>query len=85
MTVSEFNKLDIKDKGEALFVPKSKAVFIDERIIYNKYIIKIYALNYFFVEVWVTVKDPQIEKIFALEKEEDWQGYLKSINLSDLI
>jgi hypothetical protein len=58
---------------------------VDERIIYNKYIIKMYSIYSFFVEVWIDVKTLKIDKIQALENSQDWQGYLKSIRLEDLI
>ena len=83
MTAKQFNAMkSLDNKADLVW---DIGMHVDERIIYNKYIIKMYSIYSFFVEVWIDVKTLKIDKIQALENSQDWQGYLKSIRLEDLI
>lgn len=81
MTPEKFNKMMTDAKANFLW---DNGVFIDERISYNKYIIKVYSLLDFFVEVYYSLEDNKIEDIYAIETEEDWEGFLKTIDLREL-
>lgn len=81
MTAEEFNKMDLEQKGE---IWTANSVFVDERIVYNQHKIVIYSLFNFYCEVYYNIKDNKIEDLKALEKMEDWEGYMKSIRLDSL-
>jgi len=70
MTAKEFNS--IKSIDHRANIVWDCGEFIDERIIYNKYQIKMYSVYSFMVEVWVNVKTLHIEKVNALEEFNDW-------------
>jgi hypothetical protein len=59
MTKQEFNQKEINERADILW---RDGVFIEDRVIYNRYQIKVYSLKSFFVEVWVNVQDLKIEK-----------------------
>lgn len=80
MTPEKFNSLITDAKANYLW---DNGVFIDERICYNKFIIKVYCLLDFYVEVYYSMSDNKIEDIYALETEEDWEGFLKNIDLKE--
>ena len=82
MTKKEFNELEINIRTALIW---SSGQFIDERVIYGKYHIKMYAMKSFFVEVWIDVKKLHIEKVQAIESETDWSSYLNSIRITDLV
>lgn len=82
LSISEYNSLTIDQKGEILF---TKGDYIDHRVQYNKYKIVIYSLGNFYVEVFYDVHNNEIKRINALENEQDWTGYLESINLEYLM
>jgi hypothetical protein len=82
MTKKEFNELEVNARTALVW---STGQFIDERIIYGKYHIKMYAMKNFFVEVWIDLKRLNIEKVQAIESETDWSGYLHSISIADLM
>ena len=82
MTKQEFNELELNARAALIW---SKGQFIDERIIYGKYHIKMYAMKNFFVEVWIDLKKLKIEKANAIESDTDWSGYLQSIKIADLM
>ena len=81
MIKQEFNTLEINERAALIW---SKGQYIDERIIYGKYHIKMYSLKDFFVEVWINLKNWNIEKVQAIESDTDWSGYLSSIRVADL-
>ena len=81
MTAEKFNSLITDSKANFLW---DNGVYVDERISYNKYLIKIYSLVDFYVEVYYCIEDNKIEDIYAIETDEDWEGFLKYINLKDL-
>ena len=81
MTAEKFNSLITDSKANFLW---DNGVYVDERISYNKYLIKIYSLVDFFVEVYYCIEDNKIEDIYAIQTEEDWEGFLKYIQLKDL-
>jgi len=81
MNIDDYNKLITNDKANILW---DKGTHIDERVIYNKHTVVMYALFNFYVEVYYSVKDNKIKEIKALKSDEDWEGYLKSIKLEHL-
>lgn len=83
MTKQEFNSLTIDEKGELLFSPLSESQFIDEKIINENRIIKIYSFQNLFVEIWLNVQEIKFEKIIALENERDWNKYLETIEVGE--
>jgi|TARA_R100000750_G_scaffold30200_3_gene19204 hypothetical protein len=82
LSITKYNQLNLNQKGEILF---SKGNYIDYRIEYNKYKIALYSLGNFYVEVFYDVHNNEIKRINALENEQDWHGYLDSINLEYLM
>lgn len=82
MVASDFNKLSIDEKGNLL---TEHSLFLDERVIYGKYKIIIYSLFNFYVEVYYHAVHNEIETVTAIETSEDWESYLKSINLNSLL
>ena len=82
MTALEFNKIMyINDRADVLWYVGR---FVSERFVQNKYQIKMYAVDDFYVEVWINIDTLIIEKIKALITDHDWTGYLQSIRLSEL-
>ncbi len=82
MLISEYSKLELKDKAEILW---KGGTHLDQRVNYREHVIQVYALFSFFVEVYYAVEDNKITQIKPLEKEDDWEGYLNSINLNHLM
>lgn len=81
LTSASFNSIgDINERADVL---QELGSLVDKRTVSNKYNVKVYALFDFFVEVWVNVKKLEVERIFALENEKDWEGYLSSIRIAD--
>jgi len=81
LTSSSFNSIsNINERADVLWELGS---LVDRRTVSNKYNVKVYALFDFFVEVWVNVRKLEIERIFALENEKDWEGYLGSVRIAD--
>lgn len=68
MTASEFNALSIDEKGELL---TDNSVFIEDRLVYGKYKIIMYALPKLYVEVFYHIRHKEIETIRALDTIED--------------
>ena len=83
MTAKDFNL--IKSIDHRANIVWDYGEFIDEKIIYHKYQIKMYSLYSFIVEVWVNVKTLQIEKISALEEFNDWSGYMNLIRFEEIL
>ena len=81
MSEKEFNELDLNERAALVW---SRGQYIDERVIYGKYHIKMYSMKDFFVEVWINLNPLHIEKVHAIESKKDWSGYLNSIQISDL-
>lgn len=81
VTADKFNKMVTDAKANFLW---DNGVFVNERVSYNKYLIKVYSLLDFYVEVYYSIEDNKIEDIYAIETEEDWDGFLKTIDLKDL-
>ncbi len=81
MTPARFNRLMTDAKANFLW---DNGVFVGERVSYNKYLIKIYSLLDFYVEVYYGIEDNKIEDIYAIETEDDWEGFLKTIDLREL-
>ena len=80
MTPVKFNTLMTDAKANFLW---DNGMYVDERISYNKYLIKIYSLMDFYVEVYYSMEDNKIEDIYAIQTDEDWDSFLKGINLKD--
>lgn len=78
MTATEFNKLSFAEKGN---IWSTEAVFLDERVVYARYKVLMYSYANFYIEVYYNAKNNEIETLKALENVDDWEGYLKSINL----
>ena len=78
MTATEFNELPYPKKADMW---SKNGVFLDERIIYGKCKIVIYSVFNFYVEVYYNVNTNQIGTVKALENIEDFEGYLKSVQL----
>lgn len=81
MTPADFNKKPTEGKATVLW---DNGVYAGERVVYNKYLVKIYSLLDFWVEVYYDIKDNRLEDIYALETEEDFNGILNSIDLVEL-
>jgi len=81
VTAEKFNKMLTDAKANFLW---DNGAFVNERVSYNKYLIKIYSLLDFYVEVYYSIEDNKIEDIYAIETEEDWDGFLKTIDLKEL-
>ncbi len=80
VSLSNFNSIvDIATRERLL---REAGSFVDERIIYGKYAVKIYAMFDFFGEVWVNLKKSKIEKIVALPIEQDWELFLSGIRIT---
>ena len=62
---------------------KDVGSFIDERIVYGKYKVKIYAMFGFLGEVWENLNKQVIEKVVALPNEQDWELFLSRTKLTD--
>lgn len=82
MTAKNFNELSIENKSTYLW---ENGIYVDERVSYNKYLIKIYSLDDFYVEVYYSIEDNKIEDIYGVETDEDWEGFLKTIDLRELM
>jgi hypothetical protein len=57
--------------------------FIDERIIYGKYAVKIYSIFGFLGEVWINLKKSEVEKVVALPNQLDWELFLSGLKPRD--
>ncbi|HYV92763.1 MAG TPA: hypothetical protein VE978_13290 [Chitinophagales bacterium] len=83
MSANEFNTIqNINDRADIVWAHGKP---VDERVNYRKYTIAIYSLFDFYVEVWLTATQEAIEKVHALESEEDWKGFLESVRLKHLM
>ncbi len=83
MTLTEFESIqDLNERANLLW---SKAKFLDERIVYNKSKYLIFALFNFYVELTYDIKTNELTKAKALETLEDWEGYLSSIKIDQLL
>jgi hypothetical protein len=82
LTPEKFNTMLTEAKANITW---DDGFFIDERISYNKYIIKVYALYDYYVEVYYSIEDNKIEDIYAIETEQDWDSFLKHINLREIL
>ena len=82
MTPQEFNQLPSNVRAELLW---DQGQYLLERVVYNEYIVKMYLVDKFYVEVYYNATDNQIEDITALENEKDWEGFLNSINIKVLL
>lgn len=83
MTIQEF-KL-IPTRAEMFSTLLCNGTLVDERYIYGKYEIQLYALNDFFVEVWTDIKRNELYQIVPLESEQNWKGFLDSMKLEALL
>ena len=77
----KFNQLDLGDKADTLW---PDAEFIDHRF-NEKSMVCIYKLHDFFVEVHFNIQSKDIIKILAIDSERDWEDYLGSISLDELM
>jgi len=83
VTLAAFNSIvDINTRVKLL---KEAGSFIDERIIYGKYSVKIYSMFGFLGEVWVNLNKSIIEKVVALPGEQDLELFLSRTKLTDTI
>ena len=82
MTIRDFNTLELDQKGSLVF---REGNYVDHRIQYGKYKIVIYSLFNFYVEVFLDINSDSVKNIKAIETENDWHGYLESINLDYLM
>lgn len=82
MTASEYNNLDLDQKANTLW---TYGQMVHERREYNKFKVCIYGLGAFYVELSYCIKDNTVRRIRALENASDWQGYLNSVELADLM
>ena len=82
MTPQEFNQLPSNVRAELLW---DQGQYLLERVVYNEYIVKMYLVDKFYVEVYYNANDNQIEDVTALENEKDWEGFLNSINIKVLL
>jgi hypothetical protein len=81
VTLASFNSIiDIATRAKLLMETGS---FIDERIIYGNYAVKIYAMFGFLGEVWINLKKSEIEKVVALPNQQDWEMFLSGLKLRD--
>lgn len=81
MNKFKFNTLNHKDKENVIW---KNGKLVLQRMAYKDYIVKMYCIEDFFVEVVFSLSENKIKDIYAIEHERDWQGYLDSINLYEL-
>lgn len=67
MTREYFNKLDIDERADVLW---KDGVYLDNRSIYSSYGINLYNLDGMYVEVYVSVKTDNIDKIEVISAGE---------------
>lgn len=83
VTLANFNSIvDVNLRAKLL---KEAGSFIDERIIYGKYSVKIYAMFGFLGEVWTNLNQSIIEKVVALPNGEDFELFLSRTKLTDTL
>ncbi|MCB0395522.1 MAG: hypothetical protein KDD36_02640 [Flavobacteriales bacterium] len=82
MTAAEYNLLDMDQKTHLLW---TYGELLDERVDYGKSRTFMYHLQGFYVEISINVKDESIRRVRALESPGDWNGYLKSVSLEELL
>ena len=82
MTAKQYNELSTNARADYLW---DQGIFLLQRQVKGNYIIKMYSLEKFFVEVCYNATDNCIDDISALEKDDDWYGYLNFINLKLLL
>ena len=81
MTAKEFNSLSLDGKG----VVFQEGTYVDQRIVYNEHKIVMYSLHNFYVEIYYNAHSNKIEDIDALESLDDWDNFMASVKLGDLI
>jgi hypothetical protein len=73
----------IRNLAERAIVLGELGTPVHIRCINGVYQVKIYALFDFYVEVWICMENKEVDRIFALESDRDWEGYLRCVNLAD--
>lgn len=81
MTRSSFNNLSLTNKSNFLW---SEGEHLFTRVEHG-YLIKLYALYGFFVEVKYSPPDMHIEKITVLDSNQYLEKYLSDINLPQIL
>jgi hypothetical protein len=80
MTKNQFVELTLNDKIELVI---DRGVELLNRV-FLFYIIRLYSVDGFYVEVWYRTSANRIDRIDAVELEEVFHLYEKSINIEDL-
>lgn len=82
MKIEDYAKLPLEERTSLLW---KEGTYLHIRSIYNKHRIALYGLYNFFVEVYYSVKNNEIEEVKAILNEEDWDGYMDSIRFEELL
>lgn len=80
MTKNQFVELTLNDKIELVI---DRGVELLNRV-FLFYIIRLYSVDGFYVEVWYRTSANRIDRIDAVELEDVFHLYEKSINIEDL-
>jgi hypothetical protein len=80
MTVTDFTHLSETQQAEALL---SRGIFLTERL-YKNFIIFLYQLDNFYVEVYHNLKFNVMQGMRSFEDDEALEPYLDSIDISCL-
>ena len=80
MTVTDFTHLDETQQAEALL---ARGIFLTERL-YKNFIIFLYQLDNFYVEVYHNLKFNVMQGMRSFEDDEALEPYLDSIDISCL-
>jgi len=80
MTVTDFTHLDETQQAEALL---ARGIFLTERL-YKNFIIFLYQLDNFYVEVYHNLKFNVMQGMRSFEDDEALEPYLDTIDISCL-
>jgi len=81
MNVTDFNSLNIHEKANITW---PACTYLASRFD-GDFVVVTYRMPLFFVEVRFNVESHDITSIQGLDTEEDFDGYLRSVNLSSLL
>ncbi len=76
-------EFDLADNVDRLAMVFDQGVEISSRI-FVYYLIKLYDVNGFWVEVWYRQNSNTVDKVIRVEEEDVFHHYEKNIDISDL-
>jgi hypothetical protein len=77
VSLANFNSIIDMATRERLL--REAGSFIDERIIYGKYAVKIYSMPDFLGQVWTDLKKSALKKVVAFPNQPDWEMFLSCL------